>query len=59
MTNIATLTATEIADCVQELGTLPDAPLAMPRQMLERSTRPTLRPLLARLHLIAAPRQEM
>ena len=63
MTNIADMTAVEIETRVRELGTLPQAPLVMPKQVLEAaeplSIRRGLRAILAALHLGSASRQEM
>ncbi|WP_149143096.1 hypothetical protein [Gemmobacter caeruleus] len=63
MTKIATLSAAEIEQRVQEIGQPLVAPLVMPKQVLESaeplSLRRAGRGLLARLHLAPARRQGM
>lgn len=63
MSKIAALPVEEIEALVLEIGTLPAAPLAMPKQMLETAEPLTLRRLvravLALLQIGPAPRREM
>ncbi|SEO30599.1 hypothetical protein SAMN04488103_1219 [Gemmobacter aquatilis] len=63
MQTLSTLSAAEIEQLVQDLGTPVSATLAMPKQLLETADTPLLRRALravqALLHLGPAPHQEM
>lgn len=63
MKNIATLSAAEVEQVVQTIGTPVSAPLVMPKQVLESveplSIRRAGRAILTMLHLGSASRQEM
>ncbi|MDR0808803.1 MAG: hypothetical protein LBE86_06715 [Gemmobacter sp.] len=59
MRDIGSLTTSEIEVLVREQGAPPEAPLVMPKQVLEASRAGRLRAMLARLSPGNAPHREL